>query len=53
MYNRRDFMYDFQKVFGIEENAECYEMCKENQCNYILINDEYDIEIIMNKVMAK
>lgn len=44
---------DCTKEQMLKENAECYEMCKENQCNYILINDEYDIEIIMNKVMAK
>lgn len=35
----------FTKETALEENIKNLELCKQNNCHYILIDDSYDVDI--------
>lgn len=39
----------FTKETALEENIKNLELCKQNNCCYILINDRYDVDIEINR----
>lgn len=42
---------DFTKELAIEENARCLQGCKENGCNYVLIDEQYDIDEVWKSII--
>ena len=38
----------FTKETALEENIKTLELCKQNNCRYILIDDSYDVDIEIN-----
>lgn len=45
--NRLDDSW-FTKETALEENIKNLELCKQNNCRYILIDDSYDVDIEIN-----
>lgn len=39
----------FTKETALEENIKNLELCKQNNCCYILIDDRYDVDIEINR----
>ena len=39
----------FTKETALKENIKNLELCKQNNCCYILINDRYDVDIEINR----
>lgn len=42
---------DFTKELAIEENARCLQGCKENGCNYVLIDEQYNIDEVWKSII--
>ncbi|MBR2956630.1 MAG: adenylate kinase, partial [Clostridia bacterium] len=42
---------DFTKELAIEENTMYLQRCKENGCNYVLIDEQYDIDEIYKSII--
>lgn len=43
---------DCTKENMLKDNAECYELCKEHGCEYVLIDDVYDVDRMMDRVLG-
>lgn len=41
------------KEWLLKENAECHQMCEKYGCDYVLIDDEYDVGELTDRVMRE